>query len=417
MLSPLVTPPPLKMGLGNWVSGPEHFFRREEEISDLRELLVDGESVMLVAPRRAGKTSLLHEVARHLPLQQYHCLHLDLEAATSPAGFFHELARAGRHLASLRAKLLDFVTNIAGPLAELHSEHLALRLGELFDAGWQDRAERLFARIAELPERSIFFVDEVPLFFLRLIESDSHGRDVVEGFLSLLRSTAQRYRGRIQFVIAGSIGLVPLLQRLGLSAAINHYVAFELRPWNRATVCNCLRALGARYGLAFMADAEAKVADLLGVGVPHHVQLFFAELRVHARRGNVTSIFPDDVDEVYRNAMLARAHQHLSHMHERLKDVFVVTGEMPLVEAILAAAANTKAIDWIELLQLAGTRDGAITPTDLQRIVDILVHDGYLMCAGDDAYSFVPGYVRDWWRRQHSAEQRISRRLNLETST
>lgn len=44
----------------------EDFFGRDEEIRRFTELLDAGEHVSLVAQRRTGKTSLLHEASRHL---------------------------------------------------------------------------------------------------------------------------------------------------------------------------------------------------------------------------------------------------------------------------------------------------------------------------------------------------------------
>ena len=42
------------------------------------------------------------------------------------------------------------------------------------------------------------------------------------------------------------------------------------------------------------------VYDALGVGIPHHVQSFFARLRDHARMQRQDQVTVEDVGEVYR---------------------------------------------------------------------------------------------------------------------
>jgi hypothetical protein len=55
----------LKRATGNWVVG-EQFWDREVELSLLDERLTEGAHVLLTAPRRIGKTSLLKEASRRL---------------------------------------------------------------------------------------------------------------------------------------------------------------------------------------------------------------------------------------------------------------------------------------------------------------------------------------------------------------
>jgi predicted AAA+ superfamily ATPase len=51
--------------LGNWVQA-EKFLGREEELAELKGLLDRGSHVLITAPRRMGKTSLMRECARRL---------------------------------------------------------------------------------------------------------------------------------------------------------------------------------------------------------------------------------------------------------------------------------------------------------------------------------------------------------------
>lgn len=67
----------LKRGLGNWVDG-DKIWDRTVETRTLIEYLDEAAHVLVTAPRRVGKTSLLHEVQRRVG-DRYLFLLLDLE--------------------------------------------------------------------------------------------------------------------------------------------------------------------------------------------------------------------------------------------------------------------------------------------------------------------------------------------------
>ena len=86
--------PALKRATGNWVVG-DQFWDREIELSLFMERLSEGAHLLVTAPRRIGKTSLLKEAARRLG-ERFLCLCVDLEKAESPADAVVELSLAAR---------------------------------------------------------------------------------------------------------------------------------------------------------------------------------------------------------------------------------------------------------------------------------------------------------------------------------
>ena len=85
----------LKLGHGNWVVGEDQFWGKEPEIERFTELLEEGAHILLVAPRRIGKTSLMREVARRIK-DRYISPQVDLQKSRSPADALVELSVATR---------------------------------------------------------------------------------------------------------------------------------------------------------------------------------------------------------------------------------------------------------------------------------------------------------------------------------
>ena len=97
-------------------------------------------------------------------------------------------------------------------------------------------------------------------------------------FLSWVRSLTIQFKGKVRLVITGSIGLEPILRQGSLSHTVNTFTAFELDPWDNKTAMGCLQALANNYDISFADGTKEKIVQLLGSCIPHHVQMFFANI-------------------------------------------------------------------------------------------------------------------------------------------
>ena len=149
------------------------------------------------------------------------------------------------------------------------------------------------------------------------------------------------------------------------------------------------------------------VYDALGLGIPQHLQSFFARLRDFAtmqRRGRLSI---SDVDEVYHKELLGPSgSSDLAHYETRLRDGLEEETHRIAVE-ILAEAA-TQGVFTAAARRNLERRHSALVDDAPDRIadaLDVLMHDGYLE-ACDDGYRFLSRLLKDWWSarfRDHHA--------------
>ena len=242
-------------------------------------------------------------------------------------------------------------------------------------------------------------IDELPIFLKRLLKSDASGASV-EFFLSWLRSLVQTCEDNCPvFIISGSIGLEPIVQSLGLSDRINHLYPIRLGPWNRETSIHCFTRLAERNALMIENDVAEAVYDLLGIGIPHHVQSFFARLRDFSVMHGRTVISSDDVIHVYRNELLGpQGQSDLVHYESRLKDGLGEENYAIAMEILAEAAINeifspqSRAILEGYYSKLLGD-----APSRVANVIQVLLHDGYLE-QSVGGYQFCSHLLRDWWR-------------------
>ena len=162
--------------------GAELFVGRQQAIRDIEDLLADSSrsaSLVLIAPHRCGKTSLLKMLPARLP--DAVCVFFDLQdnPVTSPASFFERLAERAVVAAS-KDRRLELPPLPPGPTIESARR-------------WLDQLEEIAGE-----RRILFAIDEFP----RLEDLYPGSRQELLQLMGLIRATIQHKR-RVRFLVSG----------------------------------------------------------------------------------------------------------------------------------------------------------------------------------------------------------------------
>ena len=286
-----------------------------------------------------------------------------------------------------------------GPVEEVGVSGFRLKIRAGLDAGnWRDHGKRLLQGCAEHDERVLLVIDELPKFLKQMLREPG-GATRVETFLSWLRSVFQRFGGDSPvLIVSGSIGLMPIVQRLGIPDRINYLDPFRLGPWRREASIACFDQLATSAGLSIEEGVAGAVYDALGIGIPHHVQSFFARLREHAIMENRDRVRLADIEKVYRTGMLGPSGQSdLAHYETRLRDA-LDDGSRSLAMEVLAEAATQDVFTAAARVRLNELYSRVVEDARgrITEVLDVLLHDGYLE-ERDRGYRFPFRLLKDWW--------------------
>ena len=270
--------------------------------------------------------------------------------------------------------------------------------GGLNSGNWRDYGEHLLSMCAGSDQPVLLVIDELPVFLKRL-SKDVGGRDRADLFLSWLRWAIQAVGPDSPvLLISGSIGLQPLVERLGMPAKINYLYPFRLGPWDRATTVRCFETLARHQKLAIENGVASGVYEALGIGIPHHVQSFFARLKDYAAVRGKSKLTTADVDEVYRYELLGPSgQQDLIHYVGRLSEAFECS-EHSIAMEILAETATQGAFTRESRRSLAELYSALVDRVDerIVSIVALLEHDGYIENVQGN-YTMPSRLLEDWW--------------------
>ena len=275
---------------------------------------------------------------------------------------------------------------------------------EINSGTWKSKGDRLLRDLTRGDGTVVLAIDELSILVNRILKGRDYRMlpeniEAAAEFLSWLRRNAQEHRGRLCLIVSGSVGIAPILKQAGLSAAMNVFSAYELKPWSESTASECLGALAATYGVHLPAGVREVVCRRLRCCIPHHIQQFFDAPHRQLRLAGRTDATLDDADTAYRGDMLAvRGQIDMDHYEERLKIVLGTVGYRVALELLARAASEgslrPESIDtYKSMLDVSQDAGAAVLPF----VLEVLVQDGYFTRQGEQ-FRFVSGLLEDWQR-------------------
>ena len=392
----------MQNAIGQPVVG-EDLYGREYELSRIWELLEQGAHILMLAPRRVGKTSLMQEL-RRAPRENWDVLYVEVEGGDGPthcvATILAALAADPRFRSSFEA--IPFSNAIKDIFARVtigvDFDMLRVEFKDAIGRDWDRAAAQLQARLTSLPDagrKLLIVIDELPYLLAEMLQAGEQRE--AELLLSRLRHWRQapELRSRVQTLIGGSIGLEGILRRARISGLINDLAPFRVDSWERSTAADFLAELCCSADFHLDGSAITRILDLLHDPVPYHVQLFFSALR-DASRGDAARVSPELIEGCFLERLAGPSGTaHLDHYAARL-EVALDEHELELARQVLSLLCRRRAGSTIgELMESVESDDRTF-----RSVMRDLEADGYLTHDGD-RLAFRSNLLREWWWRNH----------------
>jgi uncharacterized protein len=376
----------------------ENFFGRERELDEL-DRITQNEHVLLLAPRRVGKTSLLYALSSKV------------DRESTAVGVFVSAAAARTELEFVRAVLKAVYETRAGKRFKPNRMKTWLRrhggrvkgvkvAGSGVDLDtqpvveWQEEADRAFAAIAAAKHPWLIMIDELPTLVLLLARSDESGMRV-RAFMQWFRNLRQLPHGEnLRFVLAGSIGLDNVTRRHRLTDTINDLRIWNLGPFTPEDADRFLVELACSYKLELGDELRRDICERAEWLIPYHLQLIFSALLKQCTERARPSV--QMLDRAIED-LLSRK-MYFATWDERLREAFGAP-EDELARKLLATCARDPHGATTSALQQSIARS---VPNPKERaeavawLLDVLANDGYLV---EEAgrMRFRSGLLRRYW--------------------
>lgn len=385
--------------VGPIVEGKD-FFGRDREILETWKDIVDGNHILITAPRRIGKSSLVKRLIAEAKAHSWRAVYVDVQDVRDEAGFFKVFAeRLLEENASWFNKARRTVLD--GLMAMISGLEVELSAGGVGSAKlkWtSQKVNEIKNEIKKLLQDSgdmLIAIDELPYFLARL-EKEDDAKERIAHFLHWLRAYRGKDSNKIRWIFCGSIGLDTFTEKHKLSEAMNDVEKYSLGAFDNETATSFLTKLGADNEMALSVDNINAMLNLMGWPLPFFLQAHFKQLhRLIGRKSNLT-IADEDIKQAYQNIIKDTA--ALKTWEERLDEQLNATDAHCCKTLLTGICRTPKGMTRKKLYDLVYplTNDTAKCENMLAFCLKLLERDGYLICE-ERYYAFRSPLLRDFW--------------------
>jgi uncharacterized protein len=384
---------------------PHELIGRGDFIDHLWRML-EGNNILLLAPRRFGKSGIMRHVFLN-PRKGYLPLSFELEDVDSPEEFVwrvtKELLACDRTRAFLsKAKKLPsaLMSWVKDNFEEAEFEGAKVKFKQSIREDWREAAKRMLMELEKADDTIIFLFDELPAMLDRIIEKqgDAAARDFLAWFRPIRLAQKDVLR-RHRFIVAGSVGIDQILKKLGATDRLVDFTRLTVEPLDTESAGKLVHELAATFELTWDQPLSAKLVELIGAPVPYFIHIFFSQLG-QLPRSERTRLTPTDLECIYAERVLGpTCRNYFDHYRTRLKRYG--TGGQNAALAVLRSVAGRERISRPALYDIYRKAHGrGASEQGFDDVMADLEYDWYLRLDPDtNEFYFRLKVMQDWWRR------------------
>lgn len=382
------------MGINTIVGPPAtgiDYFERPHITKDLWRIIQTGSHILLVAPRRVGKTSLLFYL-EDKPKRGYRVLYRTTESINNENEFFRILYSNVSELLNGIQKFSRGMRNLVGKnkITEITKDGIKLEGRAL---NYYDGLIKLFEMLDLGDEELIVMIDEFAETVENIITDESNTNAI--RFLQKNRDLRfeQSIRNKIQFIYAGSIGLENVVSKLNASSTIDDLYPFKLPPLTKREAIKLIYEQILKDSEMELKKEQFKyLLEKIDWLVPFYIQLILEETYKIFSYNELEQITNDTIDQAIENAIELRNFFDL--WITRLRKAYK-RNDFNFVKETLNTASEKETITSPEIYNIAVKFD--ITDS-YKNILNALIYDGYLNNYEDPKiYRFNSPILKLWW--------------------
>ncbi|WP_347989718.1 hypothetical protein [Methylomonas sp. AM2-LC] len=396
---------------------PEDLWFRDDFIDLLWETLRT-EHVLLTAPRRTGKTSVMDHLAAY-PQAGYSAISIFVQDIDHPAEFLLTLLDAfeAKHPQLFRnifqtgseciGKLLGQVEKV-----EIAGFKVALRQQNpnLHDEWKALGDDDFFTVVRQSKTPLLFIVDEFPDMILNMKRNHP---DLVRPFLAWFRGHCLNPRPKhdsVRWLLGGSVNLSSTLDAMDSLDLINALHEERLPVLTSSQVEEFVLRMLAERDVDMDEGIPREVAQRIGRPVPLFLQMITQDLYRTSKRESRPLVL-NDVKIAFGDLIVSSAaRDKLQHYYSRIHQYYDEP-KRTAAYALLAKLSlspvdlerSTLLQEFERIIQSLG-----ISPADHERkrlfnqLLRDLENDFYVVEASPDQYDFASGLLKDWWRKYYA---------------
>lgn len=372
---------------------PHH---RPAERADLVARLGTGANILMLAPRRVGKTWLMDKIAEDLTAAGWLCIKIDVEGMRTENEFLRALCQEIEKTQALTERVKSHLLQRFKQLTtHVQDGNLAAAIG---DVDPREFLETLIHSLNAEDRDTLILIDEIALFIHERAKIDPDG---TRSLLYHLRKLQQAYP-KVRWFLTGSVGLDVVARRHNMLGALLGIDSFPLAPFDADAAHSYLGELcdsgQVTHPFTLGEEAFAYLAQELGWLSPYYLRQIALQMRPS---GAAQSGYPpanvDDVEHAFAQLLSPAQRLHFSAWEEHISKNFdaIETERLRAILDVLCSESNGEVE--VTLLTRLSEAGHNLTKRDLSTLLSSLETDAFLHSI-EGRWSFRSGLLRRYWK-------------------
>lgn len=397
--------------------GPD-FYGRAEELDQLLSHLRSKHDVLILSPRRVGKSSICQEAGRQLGDDGWLVAVTDAQGCTDESGLFRELTgqiqalklpkKLRKPVATRALKLKEGLRGVKFGVAGTSVEVTGDNPAQSWAVACQEM-EDLLGLLATHGAEILLILDELPILFSALMRTDpDEGAERCRRLLNWLRKVQKQHADSLVWLLCGSIGLDSQVSYLGIPGVLSDFELQGLGPMVGTEPSGLVWELaGGASPLAVTQPVVGRLLERVGWPIPCYIQLLYSAL-YHLPSAQQSSDYPseEDVDSAYDILVSRQYAVKFEPWDTRLEEGFLDPMEAQIARRLLNRLCLVPlGIEKADLLELSHAQMPNLERDNFEKkfrgALNLLIHDGYLSEEGQRC-AFLSPILRDYWTRKHT---------------
>ncbi len=386
---------------GQTVRG-DSFFKRPGLVRQFRDKINSGSSILIAAPRRVGKTSLMLHLYDN-PLPNHHFIYLITESVNNENEYFKrfldEIFKT-EFLSAIQKSSRKTFLFLKDTMTRINEIGRSVTFGNQSKLDYREEFISIVKDMDLKGQKIIMMVDE----FSQTVENiilDEGERNAVH-FLQVNRELRQDpvLNQKLQFVYSGSIGLENIVNQLDAINLVNDLDFLKVPPLSAKQSHLLMQQLTESWSTSLSKAGRDYILEKIQWYIPFYIQLAVMEIAslVMSREEETGTlkkrITKKMIDDAF-TSMLERRNA-FEHWQTRLRKSFKKDEYRFAVEVLDSIACNENA-DGGDIYNMAQKVNVADSYKD---IVNSLIYDGYINNNDQSSlYRFNSPLLRLWWRK------------------
>ena len=351
---------------GTIVKG-DHFYDRKDECTRIVNTLSGGNNMVLYAPRRFGKTSLIFKVIEQLEQAGFICIYFDFMPVFSPESFVRLYTKA---LSAKQSNLNKFAQKFSSIIKTIRP---VLNFGKdgmpefSIDFANTNVDETVISQLLDMPEMLVGKNKCVIVFFDEFQEVTKL-KNI--NFEALLRSKVQQQKTNYLF-FGSKTHLLKEMFNSKKKAFYNSALQMAIGSLPQQDTIEFLRT---KFSLSdiYIDDETSKYLISIAADIPHYIQLLASEIW-QKMINSQTTVTKAIVDEGAQNIIALKSDYYMELFDRRSQN------QKQLLKALTVERKNIFSADYINKHRLSAV-------STLQRSVKALIDDGVIEKKGDEYF-------------------------------